>query len=88
MAMRFFPLQASCTHAAGGLDPPARYHRPHGLQAHLLEDDQSQSELEKGEQVRCLVNQAIWSTSPPTEQSQPELEKGKQVRDQSLLQLR
>jgi hypothetical protein len=45
-------FQAPPAHGTGGLEPSPGNHRPHGLQAHLLEDDQPQSELEEGQQVR------------------------------------
>jgi hypothetical protein len=44
--------QAPPAHGTGGVEPSPGDHRPHGLQAHLLEDDQPQSKLEEGQQVR------------------------------------
>jgi hypothetical protein len=44
--------QAPPAHGTGGLEPSPGDHRPHGVQAHLLEDDQPQSKLEEGQQVR------------------------------------
>ncbi len=45
-------FQAPAAHGTGGLEPPPGDHWPHGLQAHLLEDDQPKSKLEEGQQVR------------------------------------